>query len=243
MKDNFSEVSPQYSRFRPGYPPDLFEFLKAEIKGFENAWDCGTGTGQIALPLSGIFKTVYATDISDKQLNNAHVRDNIFYSRQPAEKTNFEDTKFDLITVGQAIHWFNFDKFYKEVNRTLKPEGLIAVMGYGLLDTNKQALEVIHDLYYNILKPYWDPERKFIDANYTTLSFPFREIPVPPFKTILKWDLSQLTGYLKTWSAVQHYIKKKGYDPVEKIAPELNSTFGKGGEVTFPILLRIGKKI
>src|SRR5690606_25252356 len=126
-----------YSRFRPHYPEALFQFLKAQLGGFDNAWDCGTGSGQVALPLSLFFTSVYATDISNSQIANAHKRKNIHYSVQPAETTNFEPRKFDLITVGQAIHWFDFEKFYAEANRTLKANGTIAIMGYGLLITNK----------------------------------------------------------------------------------------------------------
>ncbi len=38
-----------------------------------------------------------------------------------------------MITVAQAIHWFDFEKFYAEVKRILKPSGIIAVIGYGLI--------------------------------------------------------------------------------------------------------------
>ncbi|HSP41150.1 MAG TPA: class I SAM-dependent methyltransferase [Gillisia sp.] len=242
MKDNFSEVSNEYSRFRPGYPQELYNFLKTEIKCFERAWDCGTGNGQVAVPLSQMFRMVYATDISTNQLQNATPGNNIIYSRQPAEKTNFGSEMFDLVTVGQAIHWFDFDQFYGEVNRTLKKDGSIAVMGYGLVNTDPETQELIHQLYYNILDSFWDPERKFIEQKYSTIPFPFRERPVPIFNTILNWNIHQLVGYLKTWSAVQHFIKKNGYDPVQEIIPELELSFGKGGEVTFPIFLRLGKK-
>lgn len=154
IKDNFSKVSKEYSRFRPGYPDELFEFLKEKSTCFECAWDCGTGTGQVAIPLSKIFKTVYATDISAAQLQYAPVCGNIMYSRQPAEQTSFESNMFDIITAGQAIHWFDFEKFYVEVRRTLKKEGILAVIGYGLVNTNVETQEVIHHLYHDIVGPF-----------------------------------------------------------------------------------------
>lgn len=242
MKDNFSHNPPDYYRYRPGYPAELFQFLETKLSGFENSWDCGTGTGQVALQLSALFKKVYATDISVSQLSHAGNKENIQYSVQAAEETNFEPDIFDLITVGQAIHWFDFEKFYNEVYRTMKQEGMIAVMGYGLLQTNKESQNVILELYHNIIGQFWDPERKFIDENYSTIPFPFREIRTPKFEFKVLWSLDHLTGYLKTWSAVKHYIDKVGYDPVDPIIPELRKTFGEEGEVTFPILLRVGKK-
>ena len=242
MKDLFSNVSDAYSRFRPEYPSGLFQFLRTEIKEVDIAWDCGTGTGQIAIPLSRIFTRVHATDISEQQLQNAPRRENIIYSLKPAEKTDFDPEMFDLITVGKAIHWYDFDEFFFEVNRTLKPDGLIAVLGYGLITTDPATQETINHLYFNLLGPYWDPERKFIDENYNTIPFPFLEINTPDFTIAVNWNIDELLGYLRTWSAVQHYIAATGDDPLKNLLPKLRRTFGNGGEVTFPVLFRLGKK-
>jgi ubiquinone/menaquinone biosynthesis C-methylase UbiE len=113
MKDNFSTHSNLYKQYRPDYPLDLFEWLFKQINQFESAWDCGTGNGQIARVLSKKFKNVFVTDISEQQLSNAAILPNIEYSKQSAEHTNFANNSFDLITVGQAIHWFDFENFYK----------------------------------------------------------------------------------------------------------------------------------
>lgn len=242
MKDNFSHNSSNYSRYRPHYPEVLFDFLKAQVNSFELAWDCATGNGQVAVPLSRIFSTVYATDFSAAQIENASAKPNIYYTVQPAEKTNFAPGIFDLITVGQAVHWFDFDKFYAEVNRTLKPGGRIAIMGYGLLQTNQEAQKVIDNFYHNIIGSYWDPERKYIDENYSGIPFPFKEIPTPAFHYRITWSINHLTAYLKTWSAVKHFIEERGYDPVDEISGVLEQVFGSQGEITFPILLRVGKK-
>jgi ubiquinone/menaquinone biosynthesis C-methylase UbiE len=70
----------------------------------------------VAVKLADYFAAVYATDISPKQLANAPTRSNIFYKQEPAEHTSAPDNFFNLVTVAQAIHWFNFDLFYAEVN-------------------------------------------------------------------------------------------------------------------------------
>lgn len=62
-----------------------------------------------------LFDAVDATDLSENQLKNAVSHPKIHYSHQIAEQTNFPDQYFDCITVGQAIHWFDFEKFYLEV--------------------------------------------------------------------------------------------------------------------------------
>src|SRR6185503_9076126 len=132
MKDNFSLQSYQYAKFRPTYPKELYDFLLSLVETREVAWDCGTGNGQVANELAKYFKQVYATDISEKQIQQAVKKDNIFYKVESAENTSFPANEFDLITVAQAIHWFSFDEFYNEVNRTIKPGGILAVIGYGL---------------------------------------------------------------------------------------------------------------
>ena len=120
MKDNFSAQAYAYARFRPGYPPQLFDFLFGLCRQFECAWDCATGNGQIAAVLSERFGQVEATDISEKQLQQAPQKSNIRYRVEPAETPSFTDASFDLIAVGQSAHWFDFDKFYPEVARVLK---------------------------------------------------------------------------------------------------------------------------
>lgn len=243
MKDNFSTQSELYARFRPTYPEELYQFLYSLVETKDTAWDCGTGNGQVAQELSKHFKEVYATDISEKQIRNAIQRNNIFYKGESAEKTSFPDKTFDLITVAQAIHWFNFDLFYKEVKRTIKPNGILAVIGYGLLNIDEETDKIITKFYHEIVGTYWDKERKYVDEDYQTIPFPFKEIKAPQLYNTYKWSLEQLIGYLNTWSAVQHYINANNQNPVELVYEDLQEIWkGKTTKtVKFPILLRIAR--
>lgn len=244
MKDNFSKQSDLYSRFRPGYPGQLFDFLLPLVPDKRNAWDCGTGNGQVAAKLSHYFNEVYATDLSAAQIENAERKKNIFYSVEKAEKTLFPDNKFDLITIAQAIHWFQLNDFYHEAQRTLKPGGIIAVIGYDILRINKKTDLLIDTFYRDTTGPYWDEERKYVEEHYLTIPFPFKEISTPGFSMNYTWELEQVTGYLNTWSAVQHYIRKNNENPVDKFAVELKKAWGNvlKRKVQFPIFMRTGRK-
>lgn len=243
IKDNFSANADLYAKFRPDYPAELYSFLYSRIPGNKVAWDCGTGNGQVARVLAGHFEKVYATDISGEQIKQAAPSPNIEYSVQRSEQTNFADGSFDLVTVAQAIHWFDFNRFYKEVKRTLKNQGIFAVMGYGLVSAGEDADELIGHFYRTTLGTYWDKERKYIDEDYKTIPFPFEEISAPPLVNEVSWTLDELTGYLRTWSAVAHYIRANNHDPVEPLKLRLEKVWGDVAtrKVRFPILLRVAR--
>ena len=243
MKDNFSTRSDRYDQFRPTYPGELFDYLLSIVHSTNSAWDCGTGNGQVALQLARQFSTVHATDISRQQIDNAEARPNIEYSIQPAEHTSFPDNTFDLITVAQAIHWFDFDAFYKEAHRTAKDRSILAVIGYNLMQITPAIDELISHFYKNVVGPYWDKERKYVDENYKTIPFPFEELITPSFKNRFEWTPDHLIGYIGTWSAVNHYEKKTGQDPINLIREPLLRAWGDDTTkpVDFPILLRVAR--
>ncbi|MGQ0738030.1 MAG: class I SAM-dependent methyltransferase [Bacteroidota bacterium] len=143
MKDNFSGLADIYAKYRPHYPAELFIFILSNISVKETAWDCATGNGQTAKDLAPHFKKVFATDISQKQLDHAPYLPNVIYAVQPAEQTDFPPDSFDLVTVSQALHWFRFDDFYKEVKRVLKPGGWIAAWTYSGVQVSPEIDERI----------------------------------------------------------------------------------------------------
>lgn len=244
MKDNFSAQASDYARFRPHYPAEMIQYIMSNVTQHHTALDVATGNGQVAVALSPYFKEVYAVDISEKQLSNATQLYNVHYKVASAEDLGFKDSAFDLITVAQAIHWFDFNTFYKEVNRLLNSNGVFVVLGYALFSAGLEADKVLHHLYREILGSYWDEERKYLDENYRTIPFPFKEITTQKFENRFNWNVEQLLGYLNTWSAVQHYINKNGRNPVDLVKMELQDIWGTGEkEVVFPLLLRIGCKV
>lgn len=241
MKDNFSGHSSDYAKYRPAYPEDLYNALLSLVGQKEHAWDCGTGNGQVARVLAGHFQQVFATDISAPQIAQAIQAGNITYSVQPAEQTTFPDHHFDLVIVAQAIHWFDFDRFYREVHRTLRPQGIFTAIGYGLAEISPEIDTLVHHLYEGLIGPYWDPERRYIEENYQTIPFPFHEVPMPHFESRYEWPANRFLGYLNTWSAVKHFIREKGQNPVDQISGDLIRMWGASRLVRFPLILRVGK--
>lgn len=240
-KDFFSGHAKLYAAFRPTYPHELYQFIFKHINQFDSAWDCATGNGQVAQHLAQRFTKVFATDISSQQLDNAIKADNIMYSAQPAENTNFQNQSFDLITVGQALHWFDLEKFYNEVKRVAKANACLAIWGYARCTISPDIDK--HFLYYydEVLDGYWDSARKLVEEEYKNVSFPFRQIKSPKFSLEVKWTLEQFGGYLSTWSATQKYIKANDHDPVPDVIEKIKPFWSGVLSVTFPVFLKLGR--
>ncbi len=255
--DRFSGHANLYAQFRIDYPAELYEFILSFGPNRQTAWDCATGNGQVAGALADLFERVEATDISETQLILAVKKPNITYQLSLAEQTPFADQTFDLITIAQALHWFNVNAFHQEVRRVAKLGAVIAEWGYGLVQIRPSGpglegpgLEgldaeinaVMLDFYRNRIGPYWDPQRTHIDNAYATLPFPFADAQHATFTARRTWSLERFLNYLRTWSAVRQYSHENEEDPVVGLGKELAPFWGDGErEVTFPIFLRVGR--
>lgn len=239
--DRFSGHANLYAQYRIDYPAELYNFVLTYCPGRQRAWDCATGNGQVAGALAELFEQVDATDISETQLILAVKNPAITYQVSRAEQTPFADQSFDLITVGQAIHWFDVNAFHQEVRRVAKPDGVLAEWGYGLVKLGSALDGIMLDFYRNRIGPYWDPQRTHIDNRYAALPFPFSNVQQATFTSRQIWTLDRFLNYLRTWSAVRQYIHENEDDPVIALGEELKPIWGDSErEVEFPIFLRLG---
>src|SRR5215831_11189530 len=197
--DHFSTFANRYADFRPHYPAALFDYLTTLMPRNSLVWDCAAGSGQATLDLAARFGRVIATDASQEQIASAPRRDNVEYRVALAEQSGLPDQCIDLITVAQALHWFDLGAFFHEARRVLKPGGLLAVWVYAKSQMESDAANrVVQDFYSNVVGPYWPPERVLTETGYRTSAFPFCEITPPSFRMEAHWTLSQLLGYFST---------------------------------------------
>lgn len=244
FKDHFSKQADGYAKYRPHYPAELFAYLATQVPTHDWAWDCATGNGQAALELARHFKRVIATDASSKQVTQATRQEQIAYLVSPGENAPIASHSIDLVTVAQALHWFNFDPFYAEVKRVLRPEGALAVWCYDLLSVSPEIDPIIRDFNENIIGPCWPPERYWVGNHYVDLPFPFLEQKTPIFRMEARWRLEDLLGYLGTWSSTQRFIDQHGSDPVPEAGARIAPLWGKPGsakDVRWPLYLRVSR--
>ena len=244
FKDHFSTASDRYAAFRPEYPPALLAWLSSLCTERDAAWDCATGSGQAAAGLAPHFRAVIATDASAEQIAHARGPENLSFRVATAETSGLEDASVDLVTVAQAAHWFDLPRFYAEVQRVLKPGGVIALWGYGRLDLPGGMDDRFLRFYRDTLGPCWPSERALIDDAYRSLAFPFTEIDTPEFFIEVTWSLRRLMDYVSTWSAVKRYRAGVGNDPLPQLAAELAAMWGEtdiARPLRWPLFLRVGR--
>ena len=245
FKDHFSGNSDQYQSYRPGYPQKLFQQLSGLTAGHDHAWDCATGNGQAARELGRYYANVLATDASQTQIESALRDSGVTYWVATAERSAIRSHSVDLVTVAQAMHWFDIEKFSDEVSRVLKPGGVLAAWTYGLAHVDPGIDEIVNHLYGTVLDAYWPEERKLVENGYRDFTLPFPEIEMPDFEINLDWSLSQLMGYLGTWSAIKRYRKINGHDPLQALHQEFRRQWGDADEsksVTWPLHVRTWRK-
>lgn len=244
FKDHFSGHAETYRAARPGYPSALFDWLAVEAPDTQLAWDAGCGNGQASVALARHFERVIATDPSEAQIDLAQPDPRVEYRVEPSEHSSLSSGSVGLITVAQALHWFDLPAFYQEVRRVSEPGGLLVAWAYASSSITPDVDAVYAHFYNDVVGPYWPPERRHIESGYATLDFPFKPLgaPIPPFEMHERWTLAQFCGYLRSWSATQRFRAEQNQDPVTMIEPVLKKAWGSAEvrEVRWPLHLRVG---
>lgn len=242
FKDHFSGQSESYARHRPHYPAEMFRFLVSLTNNHVRAWDCATGNGQAAIALSAHFQSVVATDASHAQIAAAIAHPGVTYRVAAAEDSQLDAASIDLVTVGQALHWFDHERFFKETRRVLVNDGVLAAWCYELCTVSETCDALVHRLYTDILRDQWPPERRLIEARYAGIAMPGEPLESPDFEMCVTWTVTDMLGYLRTWSGCARYQQAHGEDPVSQIEEALQAAWGEGPRtVRWPLTLLASK--
>jgi ubiquinone/menaquinone biosynthesis C-methylase UbiE len=244
FEDHFSLQAADYARYRPAYPSSLFAWLSSIVERRALAWDCATGNGQAAQALSSHFERVVATDASAAQLAAAARQPRVSYVRALAEACPLRDRAVDLVTVAQALHWFDLDAFYAEARRVVVKGGVIALWSYGRTAIDREIDPIVERLYGETLGDSWPPERRHVEDGYRSLAFPFAAIETPTLEMTREWTLDELLGYIGTWSAFQRHAREHGTEALTDFASRMAAAWGPADRkrvVRWPLAIRAGR--
>lgn len=242
FKDHFSGHAGSYAAARPVYPQSLFAYLASLCTKHDLAWDCATGNGQAARSLAPHFEKIVASDASREQIAAAQPHPKIEFRVATAEESGLPNDTVDLITVAQALHWFDTERFFIEAARVLKLDGILAIWSYERTSLPAELSNIIEKAYTETAA-YWPPERRFVENHYRDFTFPMSEIAAKPFEMQLAWTVDQMLAYMRTWSGTQRYMRTTGRDPIALFEQEFKEAWGAGArDVRWPLTLRICQK-
>jgi SAM-dependent methyltransferase len=241
---DFSPFARQYAASRPRYPAELFECLASLAEHHDLAWDCATGNGQAALGLVERFERIIATDVSAEQIRQATPHPRIDYRVAPSERSGLDEASVDLATVASALHWFDLERFGSEVERVVRPGGVVAAWTYHVGHVEAPFERLFERFYREVVGPYFAPGAKLVDERYTTIPLPGQPLQTPTFRVGASWNLGQVIAFVRSWSGTQEYIRVRGEDPVDLIAGELERAWGDRERVRsmhWPLYLRAAR--
>jgi SAM-dependent methyltransferase len=236
-----SDFAGRYAACRPSPPRDFLQYLSRLAPSQTCAWDCGTGNGQVAIPLAEFFSSVVATDQSNEQIGRARKVPNVRYHVADAGRSGIPSGSVDLVTVGQAVHWFPLEGFYLEVSRVLKPGGLVALWCYRRPRVDSRIDRLVYCLWQCLPRP---AAIQFVEDEYANLSFPFDEIAFPPFSMTERWNSVRFIDYLNTWSWLSKVPESSPEKrTVSELLQRLSSSWGTNTrDVTWDLFIRLGKR-
>jgi ubiquinone/menaquinone biosynthesis C-methylase UbiE len=239
FQDYFSRVSANYARYRPAYPAGIFETVARYAPALDRAWDCATGSGQAAVGLSRHFREVIATDASPEQVEQATPLANVTYRVAPAEASGLDASSVNAITVAQALHWFNRDRFYTEVRSVATPGAILAVWFYAGRMSFSRPIDTVTERIHGLFLDYWPPIYADLIQNmlhlerpecreqlFSALAFPFDPLPAPEFELVVHWTLGELIGGLATSSAAQRCLASTDRPRLLALFEELATAWG-----------------
>ncbi|XP_076436873.1 putative methyltransferase DDB_G0268948 [Babylonia areolata] len=253
-----SVIADAYVKYRPTYGSDVSQTIinfcqENPSAKFSLAIDIGCGSGQSTIPLTHHFRKVVGLDVSDAQISKApsHIP-NLSFQVGPAEDLCFVDSgSVDLVTVATALHWIDLQRFYPEVERVLRPGGVLAAYCYGVACPDEPlARDIVVWFCNDLLSPYWSERVKHVFQHYRSISLPFPGWRRNDSLKIEKcWSVEELVGFLSSMSAYQKYIS---HNPSSCAMADLKRRLkaiyqdGKGEEkrmrVTWPVFMLMGRK-
>ena len=232
----FSNRVENYVRYRPHYPGEILEHLRTDC-GLTPASiiaDIGSGTGFLAKqflangnPVFGIEPNREMREAGERLLQNFP---NFTSLDASAEETTLLSASVDLITAGQAFHWFDRKRCREEFKRILRPRGWVVLIWNDRRTDSTPFLIEYEDLLQTFGTDYAAVDHKRIDAR--VLRDFFGEPPIR--KTLPNYqhfDLPSLTGRLLSSSYVRD-AKEPGYAEMLDAMAKLFKLHQKDGRVT-----------
>lgn len=235
--ERFTNRVEDYAKYRPGYPVAVVELLTNEcgLTPESVVADVGSGTGKLSEILLANGNVVLGVEPNAAM----RVAAEAIFKDEPrfrsidgsAEATTLDDSSVDLITAGQAFHWFHPIKTRTEWLRILKPNSWVALVWNDrqlettpFLSDYEQLLVEFGTDYSEVRHDNGLPriEQFFAGDKHTLKGFPYTQV----------FDLDGLKGRVRSSS----YTPGPNHPRFEPMMRQLETVFDKhqkNGHVNF----------
>ncbi len=234
----FSSRVENYIKYRPGYPGEVITLLEQEcgLTSAATVADIGSGTGILTEPFLKHGNPVFAVE-PNPEMRAAAERllaghPNFRSVNGTAEATRLADLCADLITAGQAFHWFDPDRTRREFVRVLKPGGWVALIWNERRTLSTPFLKDYENLLLAYATDYAAVNHANVDAAAIQAFFAPGTATLRSFPNRQVFDFQGLLGRLMSAS----YAPEPGHPRHEPMLAELASIFQaheQNGAVTF----------
>lgn len=235
--ERFSSRIDDYIKYRPGYPTEILDLLKAEcdLAPSSVVADIGSGTGKLAEIFLANGNLVFGVEPNAGMRAAAEeiLRDfsNFKSVDGTAESTTLPDASVDFITAGQAFHWFDPAKSKIEAGRILKPAGCVVLIWNARKLESTPFLEEFEKLLLTYGTDYNDIRHENAERSIAAFFAPeaFRQKVFPNQQV---FDLTGLNGRVRSAS----YTPEPGHPDFEPMLRQLQEIFEKherNGRVIF----------
>jgi SAM-dependent methyltransferase len=242
--EKFTGKAAVYAKYRPTYPKEILKILGDQIEFTRESVvaDIGSGTGILSKIFLENGNAVYSVEPNNSMRSYAE-RDLSMYPQfhsvaAIAEDTGLPGSSIDLVTAGQALHWFDRERARKEFARILKPTG------YALIVYNERKKEdgMMDDYDKIIDRNASKSETPDVDAEYLSQFYEgghYKEFTVPNEQAL---DFDGLLGRASSAS----YLPSRdqpGFESLEKDLRELFDTYEQKGKIIlrYETLLFLGQ--
>jgi SAM-dependent methyltransferase len=158
FQPRFGHAAEAFQRYRPDYPPELFERIFTAIPADrrQRAIDLGAGTGKATRALLPQFREVIAVEPDPGMA--AKLKEDLpaaIVHNTTAEDFSQQPSTVDLVTVANALHWMDAPRVFANVHSWLRPSGIFAVFDRPLPKT----IPAIDAITLAEMRGPWKPHR------------------------------------------------------------------------------------
>jgi len=130
--DRFSGFSDVYDKYRPSAPETVTHLATLYLnKKPETVADIGCGSGLSTFLWTNAAENVIGIEPNDDMrqtaINKITGQKNIKFIKGLSNETTLPDNSMDVVTFSQSFHWVEPFSTLNEINRILKPNGILMI--------------------------------------------------------------------------------------------------------------------